>query len=179
MRNEERTQTSTFSSSVVPVFTSNNSGARYGIVLCSAAMSCMCDSVEHVQLIRAHNESEARRSELGQTCCVRACCLLVIYILAFVAEPKSIKIASPLSSIMIFLRWDKQQFLGNSVLFRSFQRRRTHAGLMSRCAYGTISPCPSPSAVPFRISSSSPSKTTSLSAPLDSIRSITCGILAP
>lgn len=33
------TQISTFSSSVVPVLTSKSSGARYGIVLCSAATS--------------------------------------------------------------------------------------------------------------------------------------------
>lgn len=33
------TQISTFSSSVVPVLTSKSSGARYGIVLCSAARS--------------------------------------------------------------------------------------------------------------------------------------------
>ena len=34
-----RTQMSTFSSIIWPVFTSNSSGARYAIVLCSAAMS--------------------------------------------------------------------------------------------------------------------------------------------
>lgn len=37
---ETRTQISTFSSNVIPVLTSNSSGARYGIVLCSAARSC-------------------------------------------------------------------------------------------------------------------------------------------
>ena len=35
---------STFSSSVLPVLTSNSSGARYGIVECSPAMSCISQS---------------------------------------------------------------------------------------------------------------------------------------
>lgn len=39
VRVEIRTQMSTFSSIVTPVLTSKSSGARYAIVLCSAAMS--------------------------------------------------------------------------------------------------------------------------------------------
>lgn len=49
-----RTQMSTFSSKVLPVLTSNNSGARYGMVECSLAMSCSNNACCRVcTLIRA------------------------------------------------------------------------------------------------------------------------------
>ena len=72
---DKHTQMSTFSSRVVPVFTSNSSGARYAIVLCSAAISC----------------------------CDRACERFSIGIRAFMQLPRSIRIGVPSSAIMTFL----------------------------------------------------------------------------
>jgi hypothetical protein len=75
-RIDNNTQMSTFSSRVVPVFTSNSSGARYAIVLCSAAVSC----------------------------CVKACERFSIGIRAFMQLPKSIRIGvAPSSAIIMFL----------------------------------------------------------------------------
>lgn len=67
---------STFSSRVIPVLTSNSSGARYAIVLCSAAISCW-------------SSAWLRFSTLTR---------------AFMQLPKSMRIGRPSSEIMTFLR---------------------------------------------------------------------------
>ena len=69
-------QMSTFSSRVTPVFTSNSSGARYAIVLCSAAMSCWS----------------------------RACERFSTFTRAFIVLPKSMRIGWPSSEIITFLQ---------------------------------------------------------------------------
>lgn len=130
-----RTQMSTFSERVVPVFTSNSSGARYGIVECSAAMSYR----------RSHQQRSALPGQRGLTCCRRACCRFSIKILAldssasykpsndtrkahFTVDPKSIRIGDPSSATMIFL---------DPTASAAIPRRRkekAHPGLISRCA---------------------------------------------
>lgn len=100
-----RTQTSTFSSSVIPVLTSKSSGARYAIVHCSAAISYQTHYSCSVLFKVVDNMK-------GRTCSSKAIDRFSTLTLAFLQLPKSIKIGCPSSETITFLPHTK--FLINS-----------------------------------------------------------------
>ena len=83
-------QISTFVSMTLSVLTSNSSGARYGIVLCSAAVSCTARASERDVIGMGEGASEPRSMRMGvvlssasimlpvgiaSACCLRTCVL--------------------------------------------------------------------------------------------------------